>query len=76
VTIDFEQSHCDIAAILIENGHVAGRRQVEWRHRGTGRRGLVDLANFVRFEDGMIVELIEFRDSITLLEMEGRLKNQ
>ncbi len=76
VAIDFEQSRCDINAILIENGHVAGRRQVEWRHRGTGRRGVVDLANFLRFENGMIVELIEFRDSITLLEMQGKIKNQ
>jgi hypothetical protein len=25
----------------------------------------------VRFEDGMIVELVEFRDSVTLLEMRG-----
>ena len=54
VAIEFEQSRCDIAAILIENGHVAGRRQVS-RHRGTGRRGVVDLANFLRFENGMIV---------------------
>ena len=57
--------------MLVEEGRVAGRRKVEWRHRGTGRRGLVDLANFVRFEDGMIVELVEFRDSVTLLEMRG-----
>jgi len=71
VAVDFEQSQCEISEILVEEGRVAGRRKVEWRHRGTGRRGLVDLANFVRFEDGMIVELVEFRDSVTLLEMRG-----
>ena len=32
-----------------------------------------DLADFVRFEDGLIVELIEFRDSVTLLEMQGEM---
>ena len=71
VAVDFEQSQCEICEILVEEGRVAGRRKVEWCHRGTGRRGSVDLANFVRFEDGMIVELVEFRDSVTLLEMRG-----
>jgi ketosteroid isomerase-like protein len=74
VAVDFEQSHCEISEILVEEGRVAGRRKVEWRHRGTGRRGWVDLANFVRFEDSMIVELVEFRDSVTLLEMQGEME--
>lgn len=71
IAVDFEQSNCEISEILIEDGRLAGRRRVEWRHRGTGRSGVVDLADFVRFQDGLIVELIEFRDSLTLLEMQG-----
>lgn len=71
VAVDFEQSNCEISEILIDEDRVAGRRSVEWRHRGTGCCGLVDLANFLRFEDGMIVELIEFRDTVSLLEMRG-----
>ncbi len=71
VAIDFEQSHFEISEILIDGARVAGCRKVAWRHRGTGRGGWVDLANFVRFGNGMIVELIEFRDSVTLREMSG-----
>ncbi len=74
VAIDFEQIRCDISETLVEDGLVAGLRTVEWRHRGTGRHGLVDLANFVRFENGLAVELIEFRDSVTLLEMQGEME--
>jgi ketosteroid isomerase-like protein len=75
VAVDFEQSYFDVSDVLIEDGRVAGRRRVAWRHRGTGRRGVVDLANFVRFEDGLMVELIEFRDSVTLIEMRGDREN-
>ncbi len=71
IAIDFEQSLCDVQDCVLEGGRLAGRRRVEWRHRGTGRRGVVDLADFLRFENGRIVELIEFRDSLTLLEMQG-----
>jgi ketosteroid isomerase-like protein len=74
VAVDFEQLQCEISEILIEEGRVAGRRKVKWRHRGTGRSGWVELANFVRFEDGMIIELVEFRDSVTLLEMQGEIE--
>ena len=37
----------------------------------TGRRGVVELVQFVKFEYGLIVELIEYRDSLTILEMQG-----
>jgi len=30
----------------------------------------VELADFVRFEDGLIVELVEFRDSVAVLQMQ------
>jgi len=71
IAIDFEQLDQTIWEILVDGGRVASRRTVEWRHRGTGRRGLVELADFARIEDGLIVEIIEFRDSITILSMAG-----
>lgn len=71
ITIDFEQlNHC-VTGIIVDGGRVAVRRSVEWRHRGTGRRGRVDLADFARFENGVIVEMVEFRDTITILSMQG-----
>jgi len=74
INVDFEQLNNELSDILVDDGRLACRRTVKWRHRGTGRRGLVELAEFVRFEDGLIVELIEYRDSVTILEMQGELK--
>jgi ketosteroid isomerase-like protein len=71
IHIAFEQSNHSIDDIVVDGGRVAVRRSVEWRHRGTGRRGRVDLADFVRFENGLVVEMVEFRDSITILAMQG-----
>jgi ketosteroid isomerase-like protein len=71
VNIDFEQSKHVVEDIVVDGGRAAARRSVEWRHRGTGRRGRVDLADFVRFENGRIVEMIEFRDTVTVLEIQG-----
>jgi ketosteroid isomerase-like protein len=71
IGVEFEQVGCAIPEMVIDGGSVAARRTVEWRHRGTGRRGIVELADFVRFEDGRIVELVEFRDSVALLQMQA-----
>jgi len=73
VAVEFEQLRHSFSEIVIEGPRAAVRRRVEWRHRGTGMRGYVDLADFVLFEDGLIVEMIEYRDSITILEMAGEL---
>jgi ketosteroid isomerase-like protein len=71
IAVDFEQSNYVVTELRVDGGKVAGRRSVEWRHYGTGRRGRVELAGFARFENGLVVELVEYRDSITLLEMQG-----
>jgi ketosteroid isomerase-like protein len=70
INVDFEQFGSATPEMVVDGGRVAARRTVEWRHRGTGRRGLVELADFLRFEDGMIVEVVEFRDSVALLQMQ------
>lgn len=70
ISVDFEQVGSATPDMTIDGGAVATRRTVEWRHRGTGRRGIVELADFVRFEGGLIAELVEFRDSVALLQMQ------
>jgi len=67
--VEFEQLGLATSEIIIDGGMAASRRTVEWRHRGTGRRGHIQLADFVRFEDGRIVEVVEFGDSMALLRM-------
>jgi ketosteroid isomerase-like protein len=71
IGVEFEQVGCAIPEMVIDGGSVGARRTVEWRHRGTGRRGIVELADFVRFEEGRIVEFVEFRDSVALLQMQA-----
>jgi ketosteroid isomerase-like protein len=69
ISVDFEQRNFAVSEMMIEDQRVAGRRRVQWRHRGTGRTGVSELADFVRFEKGLIVELIEFRDTVSLALM-------
>lgn len=73
IAVDFEQLGYAIREIIVDGGRIAVRRTVEWRHRGTGCRGLVELADFARFEDGLIVDFIEYRDTITILSMAGEM---
>lgn len=70
IGVDFEQLGYSMPEVVIEGGCAAARRTVEWRHRGTGRRGIVELADFVCIENGKIVELVEYRDSVALLQMQ------
>ncbi len=71
INVDFEQVGGTTPEMVVDGTGVAARRTVEWRHRGTGRRGIVELADFLRFENGLIVELVEFRDSVALLQMQS-----
>lgn len=68
IGVEFEQLGHAMPEVVIDGCGAAVRRSVEWRHRGTGWRGLVELADIVRFENGLIVEMIEFRDSVALLQ--------
>jgi len=71
IEVEFEQLGLAMPEVIVDGGAAAARRIVEWRHRGTGRCGQVQLADFVRFEDGRIVEIVEFRDSTALLQMQA-----
>ncbi len=70
VNVDFEQRALGMSGILIEDGRAACWRQVEWRHRGTGRAGVCELADFIRFDSGLIIEFIEVRDTVSLVRMQ------
>lgn len=70
IHVEFEQRPLAISDILVEDERAACWRHVEWRHRGTGRSGVSELAEFVRFDNGLITELIEFRDTVSLLRMQ------
>ncbi|GLI91400.1 nuclear transport factor 2 family protein [Methylocystis echinoides] len=70
VHVDFDQRPLALSDLLIEDERAACWRHVEWRHRGTGRVGVSELADFVKFDNGLVIELIEFRDTVSLLRMQ------
>jgi len=70
IGVEFEQLGHAMPEVVVDGAWGAVRRTVEWRHRGTGRLGLVELADFARFENGLIIEIVEFRDSVALLQMQ------
>ncbi|WP_051134350.1 nuclear transport factor 2 family protein [Methylocystis sp. ATCC 49242] len=70
IGVEFEQLGHAMPEVVVDGDCAAVRRTVEWRHRGTGRLGLVELADFARFRKGLIVEIVEFRDSVALLQMQ------
>ncbi|HEY8162600.1 MAG TPA: nuclear transport factor 2 family protein [Methylocystis sp.] len=70
IGMEFEQVGATTPETIVDGCWLAVRRTVEWRHWGTGRRGVVELADFARFADGLIVELIEFRDNVALMHMQ------
>jgi len=70
IHVEFEQQPLAVSDFLVEDGRAACWRHVEWRHRGTGRAGISALADFVRFDNGLVTELIEFRDTVSLLRMQ------
>jgi len=69
--VDFEQLRFSLSDIAVEGGWFACRRTVEWRHRGTGKQRCVEFADFLKFENGQIVEVVEFRDTATMVRMQS-----
>ncbi|MCW2273184.1 hypothetical protein GJ654_03620 [Rhodoblastus acidophilus] len=56
--------------VVIDGDSVALRRTTRLRNYGTGRVGDVEIADFLRFRDGLIVEIIEIVDSLAIARLE------
>lgn len=68
--------HCEnlgnvLHDIVIDGDQVALRRTATIRHRGTGKVGAVEISDFVRFRDGLVVELVESADPVALAWLES-----
>jgi ketosteroid isomerase-like protein len=70
IVIQFEDLGSIVHDLVIDGNQVAIRRTVKLRHRGTGKVGEVDVADFVRFRDGLVVEFTEVADSMALAQLE------
>jgi ketosteroid isomerase-like protein len=56
--------------VVIDGDCVALRRTTRLRNYGTGRVGDVEIADFLRFRDGLIVEITEIVDSLAVARLE------
>ncbi len=60
--IEYEPLGSEVIDILVENGNTAVRWRNSWRHRGTGSVSTLDMAHFLRWRNGQVVEVFEYLD--------------
>lgn len=60
--IEYEPLGFEALDILVDGETAAVRWRNSWRHRGTGRISTLDMAHFLRWRDGLVVELFEYLD--------------
>jgi ketosteroid isomerase-like protein len=63
INIFYENLGSTINKLLIDGDRVALHRTASIRNRGTGKSVSVDIWNFLRFRDGLIVEFSEYPDT-------------
>lgn len=63
VNVSYENLGSRVNRLLIDGDNVAIHRTARIRNRGTGRAVDIDMWNFVRFRDGLIVEFAEYPDT-------------
>ena len=56
------------AAIIVEGDRAAVMSEVAFQQRSTGRTVSTQLANFLRFRNGKLIEFREFANSFDLVE--------
>ncbi|MGO8737472.1 nuclear transport factor 2 family protein [Rhodoblastus sp.] len=62
IIVQFESLGSIVNDLVIDGDRVAVRRTARLRNRGSGKIAEVDVADFIRFRDGLIVEFTEIAD--------------
>jgi ketosteroid isomerase-like protein len=70
IAIQYENLGSVIHDLFIDGECVAVRRTATLRHRGTGKVGDVDLADFLTFRDGLLAEFNEIVDAMALAQLD------
>ncbi|MBB4196989.1 hypothetical protein CCR94_23540 [Rhodoblastus sphagnicola] len=70
LTTQYENLGSTLHDLLIDGERVAMRRTARVRHRGTNRVADVQIVDFVRFRDGLVVSLSEVSDSLALARLD------
>jgi ketosteroid isomerase-like protein len=70
IAMQFENLGSVVHDLVIDGDRIALRRSAKLRHRGTGKVRDVEVADFLRFRDGLVVEFTEVVDSLALAQLE------
>lgn len=71
VNVTYENLGMTINKMLIDGDKVALHRTARIRNRGTGRTVDVEICNFLRFRDGLVVEFSEYPDTAAVEQLEA-----
>lgn len=71
VDVMYENFGSTIHELVIDGDRAALHRTSHLRNRGTGERIAIDVCDFARFRDGLIVEFAEYPDSAALMRLSG-----
>jgi uncharacterized protein len=72
VDVMYENFGSTIHELVIDGDRAALHRTSHLRNRGTGERISIDVCDFARFRDGLIVEFAEYPDSAALMRIDNR----
>jgi ketosteroid isomerase-like protein len=68
----YENLGSAIHELVIDGERVALHRTSRMRNRGTGEVRSVDVCDFLRFRDGLVIEFAEYPDSAAIAKLDGR----
>ena len=69
----YENLGSTIHELVIDGERVALHRTSRMRNRGTGEVRSVDICDFLRFRDGLVIEFAEYPDSAAIARLDGPL---
>ncbi len=71
VNIAFENLGSTINSLVVDGDRVAMQRTARIRNRGTGRTVSIEICNFLRFRDGLVIEFSEYPDTVAAAQLEA-----
>jgi uncharacterized protein len=67
----YENFGSTIHELVIDGERAALHRTSRMRNRGSGEMRSVDVCNFLRFRDGLVIEFSEYPDSAAIARLDG-----
>ncbi len=74
INVMYENLGSIIHELVIDGERVALHRTSRMRNRGTGETVSVDVCDFLRFRDGLVIEFSEYPDSLAMAKLNGELE--